>query len=144
MKELLWCPTKLFLCFVLFRWLAVHLEFVGNLMIFFAALFAVVNRDSLQSGLVGLSITYALRVGLLANSTLFNVVRELIRKNVLFYSSRLNVDVQSSIHALFFGTKVTTTLSWMVRMSSELETNIVSVERVKEYSETPTEVYMDY
>ena len=28
-------------------------------------------------------------------------------------------------------------------MSSELETNIVSVERVKEYSETPTEVLMD-
>ncbi|XP_078381561.1 multidrug resistance-associated protein 1-like isoform X2 [Oculina patagonica] len=77
------------------RWLAVHLEFVGNLMILFAALFAVVNRDSLASGLVGLSITYALRV--------------------------------------------TSTLSWMVRMTSEVETNIVSVERVKEYSETPTE-----
>ena len=28
----------------------------------------------------------------------------------------------------------------MVRMSSEVETNIVSVERVKEYSEAPTEV----
>ena len=28
----------------------------------------------------------------------------------------------------------------MVRMTSELETNIVSVERTKEYSETPTEV----
>ena len=28
----------------------------------------------------------------------------------------------------------------MVRMSSELEANIVAVERVKEYSETPTEV----
>lgn len=36
--------------------------------------------------------------------------------------------------------KVTSTLNWMVRMSSELETNIVSVERVKEYSEAPTEV----
>jgi len=65
------------------------------LIIFFAALFSVVNRDSLESGLVGLSITYALQV--------------------------------------------TATLNWMVRMSSELETNIVSVERVKEYSETPTE-----
>ena len=28
-------------------------------------------------------------------------------------------------------------------MSSDLETNIVSVERVKEYSETPTEVGFD-
>ena len=40
------------------------MEFVGNLVIFFAALFSVVNRDSLQSGLVGLSVTYALQVGL--------------------------------------------------------------------------------
>ena len=31
-------------------------------------------------------------------------------------------------------------LNWMVRMTSEVETNIVSVERTKEYSETPTEV----
>lgn len=32
-------------------------------------------------------------------------------------------------------------------MSSEVETNIVSVERVKEYTETPTEVkppYLDF
>ncbi|XP_029207815.1 multidrug resistance-associated protein 1-like [Acropora millepora] len=77
------------------RWLAIRLEFVGNLVIFFAALFSVVNRDSLQSGLVGLSVTYALQI--------------------------------------------TSTLNWMVRMSSELEANIVAVERVKEYSETPTE-----
>lgn len=77
------------------RWLAIRLEFIGNLIIFFAAVFAVVSRNSLQSGLVGLSVTYALQV--------------------------------------------TQTLNWMVRMSSDLETNIVSVERVKEYSETPTE-----
>ena len=36
--------------------------------------------------------------------------------------------------------QITQTLNWMVRMTSELETNIVAVERVKEYSETPTEV----
>jgi len=31
-------------------------------------------------------------------------------------------------------------LNWMVRMTSDLENNIVAVERVKEYSETKTEV----
>lgn len=31
-------------------------------------------------------------------------------------------------------------LNWMVRMTSDLESNIVAVERVKEYSETPPEV----
>ncbi|XP_070696945.1 ATP-binding cassette sub-family C member 2 [Pempheris klunzingeri] len=77
------------------RWLAIRLEFLGNLVVFFAALFAVISRDSLQSGLVGLSISYALNV--------------------------------------------TQTLNWLVRMSSELETNIVAVERVSEYSELDNE-----
>ncbi|CAK6953270.1 canalicular multispecific organic anion transporter 1 [Scomber scombrus] len=77
------------------RWLAIRLEFLGNLVVFFAALFAVISRDSLDSGLVGLSISYALNV--------------------------------------------TQTLNWLVRMSSELETNIVAVERVSEYSEIENE-----
>nr|XP_054762700.1 multidrug resistance-associated protein 1-like [Lytechinus pictus] len=77
------------------RWLALRLEFVGNCIVFFAALFAVIGRNNLSSGIVGLSISYALQI--------------------------------------------TQTLNWMVRMTSELETNIVSVERVKEYSEAPTE-----
>uniref|UniRef100_A0A3B5LYX7 ATP-binding cassette, sub-family C (CFTR/MRP), member 2 n=1 Tax=Xiphophorus couchianus TaxID=32473 RepID=A0A3B5LYX7_9TELE len=72
------------------NWLAIRLEFLGNLVVFFAALFAVISRNSLDSGLVGLSISYALNV--------------------------------------------TQTLNWLVRMTSELETNIVAVERVSEYS----------
>ena len=84
------------------RWLAIRLEFVGNLIIFFAALFAVIQRNygdelklRINPGLVGLSISYALQI--------------------------------------------TQSLNFVVRMASELETNIVAVERVKEYSETPTE-----
>ncbi|XP_075790564.1 LOW QUALITY PROTEIN: ATP-binding cassette sub-family C member 2 [Pelodiscus sinensis] len=77
------------------RWLAVRLEFIGNLVVFFAALLAVMTRDSLGSGIVGLSI-----------------------------SSALNV---------------TQTLNWLVRMTSELETNIVAVERVQEYVEVQNE-----
>ncbi|KAL8175271.1 UNVERIFIED_CONTAM: Multidrug resistance-associated protein 1 [Gekko kuhli] len=77
------------------RWLAVRLEYVGNCIVLFAALFAVVARHSLSPGLVGLSILYALQI--------------------------------------------TTYLNWLVRMSSEMETNIVAVERVKEYSEKEKE-----
>ncbi|XP_040905275.1 canalicular multispecific organic anion transporter 1 [Toxotes jaculatrix] len=77
------------------RWLAIRLEFLGNLVVFFAALFAVISRNSLDSGLVGLSISYALNV--------------------------------------------TQTLNWLVRMTSELETNIVAVERVNEYAEIENE-----
>ncbi|XP_041372529.1 multidrug resistance-associated protein 1-like [Gigantopelta aegis] len=41
--------------------------------------------------------------------------------------------------SISYALQVTASLNWMVRMTSDLETNIVSVERVKEYSETPTE-----
>ncbi|EDO43433.1 predicted protein, partial [Nematostella vectensis] len=38
-----------------------------------------------------------------------------------------------------YALQITGVLTWLVRQSSELETNIVAVERIKEYSETPTE-----
>uniref|UniRef100_A0A8V5GZW3 MRP3 protein n=1 Tax=Melopsittacus undulatus TaxID=13146 RepID=A0A8V5GZW3_MELUD len=77
------------------RWLGIRVEFVGNCIVLFAALFSVIGKNSLNAGLVGLSVSYALQV--------------------------------------------TLSLNWMVRMTSELETNIVAVERIKEYSETETE-----
>lgn len=45
------------------------------------------------------------------------------------------------LDSLSLSLKVTQSLNWVVRMTSEMETNIVAVERVKEYSETPQEVY---
>ncbi|XP_065602612.1 ATP-binding cassette sub-family C member 2 [Cyrtonyx montezumae] len=77
------------------RWLAIRLEFVGSLVVFFSALLAVISKQTLEGGLVGLSI-----------------------------SSALNV---------------TQTLNWLVRVSSELETNIVAVERVHEYTKVKRE-----
>lgn len=41
--------------------------------------------------------------------------------------------------SLSYALQVTSALNWMVRMTTDLETNIVSVERIQEYSETPTE-----
>lgn len=38
-----------------------------------------------------------------------------------------------------YALSVTQTLNWLVRMTSDVETNIVAVERIKEYSETPQE-----
>ena len=77
------------------RWLAVRLETVGNGIIFAAALFAVLGRDHLSGGLVGLSVSFALQV--------------------------------------------TQTLNWLVRMTSDVETNIVAVERLDEYSQIAIE-----
>ncbi|XP_059143338.1 multidrug resistance-associated protein 1-like [Physella acuta] len=76
------------------RWLATRLEFLGNIVVLAAAMFAVVSED-ISASLVGLSVSYALQV--------------------------------------------TGGLNWMVRMTSDLETNIVAVERIKEYTETPSE-----
>lgn len=45
-----------------------------------------------------------------------------------------------SILVVIGALQVTQTLNWLVRMTSELETNIVAVERVSEYSELENEV----
>ncbi|XP_053936986.1 ATP-binding cassette sub-family C member 6 [Cuculus canorus] len=77
------------------RWLAANLEFLGNGIVLFAALFAAVGRTYLSPGTAGFSISHALQI--------------------------------------------TGVLNWMVRSWTEIENNIVSVERVREYSRTPKE-----
>ncbi|KAM4717797.1 multidrug resistance-associated protein 1 [Anableps anableps] len=82
------------------RWLAIRLEFVGNCIVTFAALFAVIARENLSPGIMGLSISYALQL--------------------------------------------TASLTWLVRMSSDVETNIVAVEKVKEYCSTRKEAEWEH
>ena len=77
------------------RWLAVRLEIIANSLTFCTALFAVLMRDRLTAGIVGLTITYAMQI--------------------------------------------TQSLNWLVRMTSDIETNIVSVERINEYAELKPE-----
>uniref|UniRef100_A0A8B9S531 ABC-type glutathione-S-conjugate transporter n=1 Tax=Apteryx owenii TaxID=8824 RepID=A0A8B9S531_APTOW len=77
------------------RWLATNLEFLGNGIVLFATLFAVIGRTRLSPGTAGFSISYALQI--------------------------------------------TGVLNWMVRSWTEIENNIVSVERVREYLQTPKE-----
>ena len=44
------------------RWLSVRLETLGNLVVLSACLFAVIGRNNIDPGIVGLSISYALSV----------------------------------------------------------------------------------
>uniref|UniRef100_A0AC11APP0 Uncharacterized protein n=1 Tax=Ovis aries TaxID=9940 RepID=A0AC11APP0_SHEEP len=46
------------------RWLSIRLEFLGNLMVFFTAVLTVLAGNSIDSAIVGLSISYALNVTL--------------------------------------------------------------------------------
>ncbi|OWK07987.1 hypothetical protein Celaphus_00008578, partial [Cervus elaphus hippelaphus] len=71
------------------RWLAVRLELIGNLIVFFASLMMVIYRKNLTGDTVGFVLSNALNI--------------------------------------------TQTLNWLVRMTSEIETNIVAVERITEY-----------
>lgn len=80
------------------RWLAVRLEFLGSIIIFAAAVLAVISvasNSGLSPGDVGLALSYALQI--------------------------------------------TQSLNWIVRQTVEVETNIVSVERVLEYARLPSE-----
>uniref|UniRef100_A0A671WVL8 ABC-type glutathione-S-conjugate transporter n=1 Tax=Sparus aurata TaxID=8175 RepID=A0A671WVL8_SPAAU len=81
--------------FIATRWLAVNLEFLGNVLVLAAAILSVRGRDELSPGIVGLAVTHSLQV--------------------------------------------TGILSWIVRSWTDVENNIVSVERVKEYDSTPKE-----
>ncbi|XP_069851649.1 ATP-binding cassette sub-family C member 2 [Dipodomys merriami] len=71
------------------RWLAVRLEFVGNMIVFCSGLLLVIYKSTLSGDTVGFVLSNALNI--------------------------------------------TQTLNWLVRMTSEIETNIVSVERITEY-----------
>lgn len=77
------------------RWLAVRLELIGNFIILFAALFAVLSRDTIEPGTVGLCILYALQI--------------------------------------------TQDLHTIVSMNSMVEMSVVSVERIKQYSDVEPE-----
>ena len=77
------------------RWLSIRLEFLGYCIVFVAALFAVLSRNTLSPGIAGLAISYSM--------------------------------------------SITNVLGMLVRCITDLETNIVSIERIVEYTNTPTE-----
>ena len=73
------------------RWLSIRLEILGNIIVLFAALFAVLGRNVLDPGIVGLSLSYAMQI--------------------------------------------TQALNMLIRQTSQIENNMVSIERIQEYQD---------
>eukprot|EP01124_Arcella_intermedia_P001252 TRINITY_DN1068_c0_g1_i14.p1 TRINITY_DN1068_c0_g1~~TRINITY_DN1068_c0_g1_i14.p1 ORF type:complete len:423 (+),score=95.53 TRINITY_DN1068_c0_g1_i14:3177-4445(+) len=44
------------------RWLGIRIEFVGSCVVFFSALFSILQKDQLSAGMAALSLTYALKL----------------------------------------------------------------------------------
>lgn len=59
----------IYIVFPLFisRWLGVYAQSFAAFIVLFAGLFAVLQRDTLSPGLVGLSVSFSLQVGCLGN-----------------------------------------------------------------------------
>ena len=47
---------------VFYRWIGIYAELIGDLIILCTALFAVLSKGSIDAGLVGLSLSYAMSV----------------------------------------------------------------------------------
>ena len=55
------------------RWCGIAMEFLGAAIVFFASLFASLQRDTLSAGLAGLSVSYSQQVYLFELTSLSNV-----------------------------------------------------------------------
>lgn len=53
-----------FLMVNLSRYITIRLDLFGGIVIFFSALLAVISRENVSAGIVGLAVSYALRVNL--------------------------------------------------------------------------------
>ena len=106
------------------RRLAVRLEFVGSLVVFFSAMFAVISHGSIapSTGSVDATAGWEER---------FSSLSPAFRSRFLVCATAPGVAGLSVSYAL----SITQSLNWMVRMSCDIEANIVAVERLIEVRE---------
>ena len=105
------------------RWLAVRLEFLGSLLIFFTALVAFFGAHHLQQRGCGAS-------------GLDDDLHDLGLLHIGEYCLGFSFSPRYMRHRL-------THKNWLIRSASDLEQNIVSVERVLGYANLPSESAQD-
>mmetsp|Transcript_9777 Transcript_9777/g.10517 ORF Transcript_9777/g.10517 Transcript_9777/m.10517 type:complete len:479 (+) Transcript_9777:1-1437(+) len=91
-------------------WLAVRLEFVGTLIVTFSALFAVLAREAF-----------------LSQTSFINDTPESQATKTAAFAGLAGLSIS-------FALNITQSLNWTVRMASDLESQMVSVERIKTYA----------
>ena len=91
-----------------FRWLGFSLNTIGAMVVFFASLFAVLERDSITGGLAGLSVSYAQQVTYNLDYHGYGILRKLgINKDLTFalfllsydpFQNKINENIKKTWH----------------------------------------------
>ncbi|XP_072454177.1 ATP-binding cassette sub-family C member 6 isoform X2 [Notamacropus eugenii] len=145
------------------RWLATNMEILGNILVFTAASFAVFSKPHLSPGIVGFSVSMALQRPWNVGAREISVTERPanLSQKVLHtadwapglgaeYSPAVAVAPRGKDPSGLQGRnlqrprgslhpQVTEILHWAVRSSTDLENNIVSVERMRDYTKTSKE-----
>ncbi|CAG8498718.1 35739_t:CDS:2, partial [Racocetra persica] len=90
-----------FLIICILRWLAVRLEIIANILIFFASLFAIIFRFNILPSITGLVLSYALQVTLYFDWCIRHISEVEANMNsverLVYYSDKLEVEAENII-----------------------------------------------
>ncbi|KAJ3416858.1 hypothetical protein HDV05_008443 [Chytridiales sp. JEL 0842] len=75
--------TPLFLLYSGQRWIQLRLEMIGNILVFFVAIFAAADRFSVNPSQIGLALSYLLQTTSLLNMAIFQAVEAEVQLNAV-------------------------------------------------------------
>ena len=77
------CIIIICICIIIYRWLQIRLQCIGAFIVLFVSLLAVIGRDTLSAGVVGLIITNALHVSLIKYKTKYQKEGRIYQNGIL-------------------------------------------------------------